>query len=234
MERRLWAIVLAIITGLDVAVVTLNSRTVAVDSSVSGVQVRYITHFLTPQRFRIVVRNVSGQVYPTTLSIYAWMPNGSIIELGKFLGEYGAVDIGVQRIASFLEEWHRYIISHGDDPRLVEPGIIVLGAIHTPMGIYGVMKGIPLDTERILKGLSVEINIVENLVPGKVLVPMSEVKKEARRIIESIKAGKTNTSMEEINIDSKVSGKGASLFSSEWPPSGIKELRHYMQRGWLH
>ena len=174
--RRSLLIVLAMVIGLSVAVSSitiLSYSTVSIDTSVNGVEVKYFSYLFTPQQFRIVVENVSGQEYPTALSLYVWMPNGSIVELGKFVGKNGVVDIKVAKVISFLREWYRYLASHSNDPRLVKPGIIVLGAIHTPKGIYGVVKGIPLDMAKILRGSSVEIKVVEKLTSNNILVPIS-------------------------------------------------------------
>jgi len=87
--RRSLLVALAVVIGLSVAVSSitiLSYSTVSIDTSVNGVEVKYFSYLFTPQQFKIVVENVSGRVYPTTLSLYVWMPNGSIIELGRFLG----------------------------------------------------------------------------------------------------------------------------------------------------
>ena len=118
--RRSLLIVLAMVIGLSAAVSSitiLSYSTVSIDTSVNGVEVKYFSYLFTPQQFRIVVENISGQVYPTTLILYAWMPNGSIVELGRFLGKNGAIDIIVPKIVSFLKEWYRYLASHGKDPK---------------------------------------------------------------------------------------------------------------------
>ena len=221
--RRSLLIVLAMVIGLSVAVSSitiLSYSTVSIDMSVDGVEVEYFSYLFTPQQFKIVVENISGQVYPTTLSLYVWMPNGSIVELGRFLGKNGAVDIKVPKIVSFLKEWYRYLVSHGNDPRLVKPGIIVLGAVHTPKGIYGVMKGIPLDMAKILSGSSVEIKIVEKLTPDNVLVSISKVREHAK--LAKAKAN-ASVSMESIFTDNEDSDRGVVSFSSTWPPSEIKD-----------
>ncbi len=169
MLKRSLIIVLVAVIGLSVIINfidILGYNVISIDTSVNGVEVKYFSSFFAPQRFKIVVQNVSGQVYPTTLSLYAWMPNGSIVELGRFLGKNGIVNISVTKIIDFLEEWYRYLVDRDNDPRLVKPGIIVLGAVHTPKGIYGVVKGIPLDMVKILRGASVEVKIVEKLTPN--------------------------------------------------------------------
>ncbi len=222
--RRSLLVALAMVVGLSVAVSSitiLSYSTVSIDTSVNGVEVKYFSSLFTPQQFRIVVENISGQVYPTALSLYAWMPNGSIIELGKFLGKNGATDIKVTKVTSFLREWYRYLASHGNDPRLVKPGIIVLGAIHTPKGIYGVMKGIPLDMAKILRGLSVEIKIVEKLTPDNVLVPISKVEKHAKLALAKAKAN-VSISMKSIFTNNEDSDTGVVLLSSAWPPDEIE------------
>jgi len=221
--RRSLLVALAVVIGLSVAVSSitiLSYSTVSIDTSVNGVEVKYFSYLFTPQQFKIVVENVSGQVYPTTLSLYVWMPNGSIIELGKFLGKNGAIDIKVTKIVSFLREWYGYLASRGNDPRLVKPGIIVLGAIHTPKGIYGVMKGIPLDMAKILRGLSVEIKITEKLTPNNILVPISKVKE----FIELAKS-KVNASVstEGIFTENDDTDRGVVSFSSSWPPGEIED-----------
>jgi hypothetical protein len=137
---------------------TLGYGVLGVDASVDGVVVRYYRPLLGRQAFRVVVQNVSGQVYPTTLSLYAWMPNGSIVELGRYVGR-GTIDVGLQAIIGIAREWRQHLVRHGNDPRLVRPGMIVLGAAHTPSGVYGVIKGIPLDIEKVLQGASVSASV---------------------------------------------------------------------------
>ncbi|RLE62542.1 MAG: hypothetical protein DRJ47_10470, partial [Thermoprotei archaeon] len=124
------------------------------------------------------------------------------------------------KIVSFLKEWYRYLASHGNDPRLVKPGIIVLGAVHTAKGVYGVVKGIPLDMAKVLSGSSVEIRIIERLILNNILVPISKVRDPIELAKTKVKAG---VSTEGIFTENGGADSGVVSFSSGWLPSEIED-----------
>ncbi len=207
---NVWRILLTIavvILGVSVMISLISALgydAVSIDASVSNVKVKYFKHAFAPQVFRIVVSDSLGRKYPTTLSLYMWMPNGSVIEVGKFLGKRGNVDVSLSRVIPLLKEWYNYLTSQGNDPRLVKPGILILGAIHTPRGVYGIVKGIPLDIVKILNGLSVEIEIVENIAPENILITPQKVK-ELARLARTLANANTTRS------------------SSSWPPGEMED-----------
>ncbi len=220
--RSLLAI-LATVIGSSIIislVATFGYNVISIDTSVSGVEVKYFSTFLAPQYFKIIVENISGQTYPMALSIYAWMPDGRIIELGRFIGKSGIISIAATKVVSFLNEWYRYLISQGNDPRLVKPGIIILGAIHTPEGIYSVIKGVPLDMSKILHGSSIEIKIVEKLTPRNILISMSGVKEFVKLAKAKVNA---NISTESVFTNNENGDRGAISSSSSWPPGEIED-----------
>ena len=174
-------------------------------------EVEYYHGLLQPQIFRIVIENVSGERYPTTVSLYAWMPNGSIVELGKFFGKHGVAKIDVRKVIEFLKSWYEYLLRHGDNPLWVKPGIIILGAVHTPFGVYAVIKSVPLNAMKILKGLSTEIKIVKKMTKKNVLIPINEVRK---LVSESVERGLAKS------LKAK---EPPHSYSSDWPPRAIIE-----------
>jgi len=221
--RRSLLVVLVVVIGLGVivsSIALLNYSAISIDMSVNGVEVKYSSYLFAPQQFRIIVENISGQVYPTTLSLYAWMPNGSIVELGRFLDKSGTIDIKVTKVVSVLREWHRYLASHGNDPKLVKPGIIVLGAVHTSKGVYGVVRSIPLDIAKILSGSSVEIKIAGKLIPNNILVTISEVRELTELVKRKMNAG---VSAEDTFTKNDGSDNDAISFSSGWSLDDIED-----------
>ena len=182
--------------------------TMSIDRSVPGVEVEYYHGLLQPQIFRIVIENVSGERYPTTISMYGWLPNGSIVELGKFFGKHGAMKIDVRRLVSYLKNWYRYLIAHGDNPAWIQPGIIILGVVHTSQGVYAVIKSVPLSIVDVLRGMSVEIRVVKKMTRNNVLISMDEVRKDIQRLEDSI-------------LRSAKSGSASSRSLANWPPGEI-------------
>ena len=158
----------------------LGYELVGLDTSVSDVTVKYFRSFFGLQQVKIVVADPLGRTYPTTLSVYGWAPNGSVIELGRVLAKNGVAYLSTRKIVEFLEEWRKYLESRGNDPKLVKVGLIVLGAIHSPKGVYGIVKGIPLSIAKVLSGASTEIRIVARLTPKNLLASMDRVKELAR------------------------------------------------------
>ena len=214
MNKKIMLLAVVLALGLCVLPITnlvVSYATMSIDRSVPGVEIKYYHTLLSPQSFRIIIENVSGQRYPTTISIYTWLPNGSITELGMFLGRHGDVKIDVHKVIAFLKSWYKYLLKHGNNPLWVKPGIIILGAVHTPLGVYSVIKGVPLSIAKILRGLSAEVRIVKKMTKKNVLIPINEVNKLVKKAFEKglTKSLKTRGSLHP--------------YSSSWPPRVIIE-----------
>ena len=211
MPRRIVLISIALILGvcsIPISDLVVSYASMNIEKPMLGVLVKYYRSIFTPQIFKIVIENTSGQRYPTTVSLLAWMPNGSIVELGKFFGRKGATSINLIKIVGFLKTWYRYLVAHENNPALIEPSIIIMGAIHTPLGVYGVVRSVPLDMIKILKGFTTEIRIVENMTKKNILIPINEVEKDIQKL-ESKLANRT--------------GNGFNVPRSllDWPPRFI-------------
>ena len=148
------------------------------ESPVPGVEVKYY-RFPAAQKLRLVVEDPRGRRYPATLDIYVWMPNGSLVDLGRFLGR-GCVEVDAQGLVRVLDEWRKHLVEQGDDPGLVKPSILLLGAVHGSDGVYGVFKAVPIDIEKVLRGLSIEVRIYEELSSENLLAPLDRVEGLAR------------------------------------------------------
>lgn len=211
MPRRIVLISIALILGvcsIPISDLVVSYASMSIEKPMPGVLVKYYRSIFTPQIFKIVIENTSGQRYPTTVSLFAWMPNGSIVELGEFFGRKGATSINPIKIVGFLKTWYGYLVAHENNPALIKPGIIIMGAIHTPLGVYGVVRSVPLDMIKILKGFTTEIRIVENMTKKNILIPINEVEKDIQKL-ESKLANRTGN------------GFNTSKSSLDWPPRFI-------------
>ncbi|WP_338251735.1 hypothetical protein [Pyrodictium abyssi] len=57
-------------------------KTLEVDTTVKDVSVKYFKKLFSGQRITVTIDTLNGKV-PASLSLYGWLPNGSIVELGK-------------------------------------------------------------------------------------------------------------------------------------------------------
>ncbi len=210
-RRSKIVLVLAVILGVcgfPISNLVVSYVTTSIEKPMPNVIVRYYRSFLTSPRFEIIIENVSGERYPTTIAMYGWLPNGSIVELGKFFSGHGIVKIDVCKVVSYLRTWYNYLVAHGDNPAWIQPGIIILGAVHAPQGVYAVIKSVPLSIVDVLRGMSVEIRVVKKMTRNNVLISMDEVRKDIQRLEDSI-------------LRSAKSGSASSRSLANWPPGEI-------------
>ncbi len=164
----------------------LRSVVAEVVIPMKGVTVLYLPPMIKDVSvFKIVVENSSGARYPTVLSMYVWMPNGSLVEVGKFFDRYGEIVVASPRLAKAFEEWCTYLEKLGNDPDLIGIGIIVMATVHTQQGVYSIIRSVPIHVSKIaLEKRSVEIRIVEDLGTRKPLVSGDELRTLAKEILE--------------------------------------------------
>jgi len=202
MGKKVLSLVITSLLILTVIASVLINAEVPNEVVIYGdVSVKYFRPFLGGQVFRVVVKNVSGDGYPTILSIYMWMPDGSIKELGIYGGR-GVVDVDINKVLQVFSVWRNYLISKGNNPSLIRLGIIIMGSIHTPQGVYAVMKAVPIGISEILSGTSIEIDITEELTKKNPIITPEEIQKE-------------------LNTFNKENQGGVNIAS--WPPSDIWE-----------
>jgi hypothetical protein len=111
---------------------------------------------------------------PVVLSMFIWMPNGSVVEVGKtfFKGSYGEIDY--KYLSNVYDEWNRHLKVIGARPSSIDIGLIILGTIHKKDGVYTLATSIPLNPEYISKRLGIEITINKELVKT---IDIEEIKK---------------------------------------------------------
>ncbi len=146
------------------SIYTLKSEgAVKVDPYFPGAEVRYYKPSLhSGPGFIVKIRDTRGRALPALVSLYVWMPNGSVVSLGVYAGR-GDVAANYSLVREAMLAWRSYLGLQGNDPDLVEPGILILGAIHGKNGVYPILRAITLDTAMLLKGLSITVVIVEDL-----------------------------------------------------------------------
>ena len=165
LQRRKTAIVVLIAITVAGAglLYTTSTGTVKNDPYFPGANVRYYKPFLhSDPKFTVRVRDAQGRVLPAILSLYAWMPNGSMVSLGIYAG-LGDIAVDYDAVKEAMLVWRTHLLLQGNNPDLVEPGILVFGAIHGKSGVYPLLRAITLDTDKIVRGLSVAVTIVEDL-----------------------------------------------------------------------
>jgi len=101
---------------------------------------------------------------PVVLSMFIWMPNGSVVEVGKtfFKGSYGEIDY--RYLANVYDEWNNHLKKIGARPGSIDIGLIILGTIHKRDGVYTLATSIPLNPEYISKRLGIDITINKKLI----------------------------------------------------------------------
>ncbi len=163
-----------------------------------GVSVAYSSQDSQDPEFIVVIKDRSGRPLKTIYSVYMWMPDGKIESLGVYGGS-GIIKINYSVVREFSRKWHDYIVSMKSDPRMVLPGLILMGAVHENSAVYDSLRGVPINTREILGNRSVVIEIIEDLSVKKPLVRING----------------TNQS-----TGSLAMGTGMGL-QSDWPPGEI-------------
>jgi hypothetical protein len=137
-----------------------------------SIDVVYKTSFEKP-RVLIKIYNVDYND-PVVLSMFIWMPNGSVVEVGKtfFRGPYGEIDY--RYLANVYDEWNRHLKVIGARPGSIDIGLIILGTVHKRDGVYTLATSIPLNPEHISKRLGIEITINKKLIKT---LDINEIKK---------------------------------------------------------
>jgi len=148
---------------------------------------------------------------PVVLSMFIWMSNGSVVEIGRtfFKGSYGEIDY--KYLSNVYDEWNRHLKEIGARPGSIDIGLIILGTIHKRDGVYTLATAVPLNPEHISKRLGIEITINKELEKTLSIEELSRVFEQFMgfgnaNVLESIR--KTNF----INLS-----------SSSWPPDVIPE-----------
>jgi len=144
---------------------------------------------------------------PVVLSMFIWMPNGSVVDIGKtfFKGSYGEIDY--KYLANVYDEWNRHLKVIGARPGSIDIGLILLGTIHKKDGVYTLATAVPLNPEYISKRLGIEITINKKLI--KTLD------------IEEIKKINISKRSEEIKFSEKESLAPIAHAQTTWPPNEI-------------
>ena len=111
---------------------------------------------------------------PVVLSMFIWMPNGSVVDIGKtfFKGSYGEIDY--RYLANVYDEWDKHLKVIGARPGSIDIGLIILGTIHKKDGVYTLATAVPLNPEYISKRLGIEITINKKLIKT---LDINEIKK---------------------------------------------------------
>ena len=137
-----------------------------------SIDVVYRASFERP-RVLIKIYNVDYND-PVVLSMFIWMPNGSVVEIGRtfFKGSYG--EIGYKYLSNVYDEWNNHLKKIGAKPSSIDIGLIILGTIHKKDGVYTLATSIPLNPEHISKRLGIEITINKELVKT---IDIEEIKK---------------------------------------------------------
>jgi len=170
-----------------------------------SIDVVYKTSLERP-RVLIKIHNVDYND-PVVLSMFIWMPNGSVVDAGRtfFRGSYGEIDY--KYLANVYDEWNNHLKKIGAKPGSIDIGLIILGTIHKRDGVYTLAISIPLNPEYISKRLGIEITINKEL--------------EKTIDIDEIKKINISKRSEEIKFSEKESLVPIAYAQTTWPPEGF-------------
>ncbi len=112
--------------------------------------------------FLVIIKDHAGRPLKVVYSVYAWMPNGSIVGLGIY-GGHGVVKINYSVIKGFSEEWIAHMALRKSDPAKILPSILLLGAIHENGSVYESLRAVPIKTPDVAANKSIVVEIVEDL-----------------------------------------------------------------------
>ncbi len=197
----------AIILLIIYTIYNLHScASIVVDNPVDNVEVVYLKPG-NKQFFRIVVSPVNGS-YPVAVSVYMWMPNGSIVSLGEYVSRSGVVGLKKDLVFNAYRSWAVYLREHSNNISYFKIGLILLVTVHTPRGVYTIIKSVPLNVYRIVvERTSVEIRIRPVLTKCELTLTSADVRTITIRVLKRLIARKYRTC----------------AGSSEFPPGEIKE-----------
>ncbi|MEM2302105.1 MAG: hypothetical protein QXR14_07830 [Sulfolobales archaeon] len=153
--------------------VNYNSYYLGYSDGVAGVSVGYSARASGEPEFIVMVRDWDGRPLDTIYSIYAWMPDGSIVSLGVY-GGIGVIKANYSYLKEFSKTWYSYIVSKKSDPSIVLPGLILMGAVHEKNGIYDSIRGAPINTKEVLGNKSIVIEIREDLRSKKPIIETNQ------------------------------------------------------------
>ncbi|MEM1606095.1 MAG: hypothetical protein QXW41_07635 [Fervidicoccaceae archaeon] len=119
--------------------------------------------------FVVFVKDRGGRPLKVIYSVYAWMPNGGFESLGIY-GGTGIVKVNYSAVRAFSKVWRDHLISRGNNPSMVLPGILLVGAIHEASGIYESFRSVPIRVVDILANKSVAVEVIEDLEGRKPLI----------------------------------------------------------------
>jgi len=151
-------IVVTLITFLAYVIATYKF-TVYYDTIVENIAVKYQKSFTGGQEVKILFKNsIANRV---VVSLYAWMPDGNMNELGVYIGSKKVI-VDTEELNSILAQWRQHFLSKNTNPALVKPGIIILATFHEKDKVSTIIKIVPLDIERIFsrkESVTIEINV---------------------------------------------------------------------------
>jgi len=147
---------------------------------------------------------------PVVLSMFIWMPNGSVVEIERtfFRGPYG--EIRYEHLVNVYDEWNNHLKKIGAKPGSIDIGLIILGTVHKKDGVYTLATAVPLNPEHISKRLGIDITINKKLI--KTLD------------IEEIKKINISKRSKEIRFSEKESLAPISYAQTTWHPRYIYEV----------
>ena len=127
-----------------------------------SIDVVYRASFEKP-RVLIKIYNVDYND-PVVLSMFIWMPNGSVDEIGRtfFRGSYGEIDY--RYLSNVYDEWDKHLKVIGARPGSIDIGLIILGTIHKRDGVYTLATAVPLNPEHISRRVGIDITINKKLI----------------------------------------------------------------------
>jgi len=120
----------------------------------------------------IVIKDHGGRPLRAVYSLYAWMPNGSIVDLGVY-GGVGVIRANYSAARAIAEEWEGYLRARGNDPSMVMPSILLMGSIHGDEGVYDSIRGAPIRITDVKGNKSIVIEIIEDLRAKEPLVKIN-------------------------------------------------------------
>lgn len=163
-----------VVAGTGILVALGRRGLVEADPYFPGAEVKYYaTPLFSRPRLTVEIRDAEGNPLPTVLGLYVWAPNGSIVELETRMGR-GRVELSYGLVKKAMAEWRAHLKRQGNNPDLVEPGILLLGAIHADSGVYPLLRAVTLDTAKIMGDLTITITITENITGKPPLIPRNK------------------------------------------------------------
>ncbi|OYT45242.1 MAG: hypothetical protein B6U85_08910 [Desulfurococcales archaeon ex4484_42] len=154
MGRRILILIPILLLMFNVVVNALINIEAPIEVCTYGnVTVNYLRGLFSEQVFRVIIRDSLNGAYSVVVTIYVWMPNREVKELGTYLGDAGVVYINATKLLTAFKEWRDYLLNKGCNLNLINIGVIILASIHTPQGVYAIIKTVPLNLAKILGGL---------------------------------------------------------------------------------